>query len=79
MNTDYMEFRWQIQRDMEKAKHVITSVHEEFATTFGRTYHQVEGYCVDDADVVMVISGTVASTGRDAIDSLREREKRWAW
>ena len=73
MNTDYMEFRWQIQRDMEKAKHVIASVHKEFAKVFGRTYHQVEGYHADDADVVMVFSGTVASTGRDAIDSLREK------
>jgi pyruvate/2-oxoacid:ferredoxin oxidoreductase alpha subunit len=73
MNAAYMEFRWQIQRDMEKAKHVITTVHEEFAKVFGRTYHQVEGYHADDADVVMVVSGTVASTGRDAIDSLREK------
>jgi len=40
---------------------------------FGRTYHQVEGYHADDANVVMVASGTVASTGRDAIDSLREK------
>jgi pyruvate/2-oxoacid:ferredoxin oxidoreductase alpha subunit len=73
MNTAYMEFRWQIQRDMEKAKNVITSVHEEFARVFGRTYHQVEGYHADDANVVIVASGTVASTGRDAIDSLREK------
>jgi pyruvate/2-oxoacid:ferredoxin oxidoreductase alpha subunit len=68
-----MEFRWQIQRDMEKAKDVIASVHEEFAKVFGRTYHQVEGYHADDADVVMVVSGTVASTGRDAIDFLRKK------
>ena len=75
MTDAYMEFRWQIQRDMEKAKTVITEVHEEFARVFGRRYHQVEAYRADDADVVMVVSGTVASTGRDAIDFLRERGK----
>jgi len=73
MSDAYMEFRWQIQRDMEKAKGVITEVHEEFAKVFGRKYHQVEAYRVEDADVVMVVSGTVASTGRDAIDQLREK------
>jgi len=73
MNDAYMEFRWQIQRDMEKAKGVITEIHEEFAKVFGRKYHQVEAYRAEDADVVMVVSGTVASTGRDAIDLLREK------
>jgi len=73
MSDAYMEFRWQIQRDMEKAKGVITEIHEEFAKVFGRKYHQVEAYRAEDADVVMVVSGTVASTGRDAIDLLREK------
>jgi pyruvate/2-oxoacid:ferredoxin oxidoreductase alpha subunit len=73
MNDAYMEFRWQIQRDMEKAKGVITEVHEEFARVFGRKYHQVEAYQAEDADVVMAVSGTAASTSRDAIDQLREK------
>ncbi|MBE9574515.1 MAG: pyruvate ferredoxin oxidoreductase [Proteobacteria bacterium] len=73
MNDAYMEFRWQIQRDMEKAKAVINEVHEEFAKVFGRKYHQVEAYQAEDADVVMAVSGTVASTSRDAIDLLREK------
>jgi pyruvate/2-oxoacid:ferredoxin oxidoreductase alpha subunit len=76
MNTAYMEFRWQIQRDMERAKGIINEVHEEFADMFGRRYHQVEGYRTDDADVVLIVSGTVASTGRDAIDILREEGKK---
>jgi pyruvate/2-oxoacid:ferredoxin oxidoreductase alpha subunit len=75
MTDDYMEFRWQIQRDMEKAKGLITEVHEEFAQAFGRTYRQVEEYRAQDAEVVLLVSGTVASTGRDAIDYLREKGK----
>jgi pyruvate/2-oxoacid:ferredoxin oxidoreductase alpha subunit len=69
----YTEFRWQIQRDMERAKGLITEVHEEFAEVFGRKYSQVDEYRTQDAEVVLVVSGTVASTGRDAIDYLREK------
>ena len=73
MTNTYMEFRWQIQRDMEKVKQVITQVHEDFARTFGRRYQQVEAYRTENADVTMAVSGTVASTGRDAIDLLIEK------
>lgn len=76
MTDAYMELRWQIQRDMEKAKGLITEVHEEFGQVFGRTYRQVEEYRAQDAEVVLVVSGTAASTARDAIDYLREKGKR---
>jgi pyruvate/2-oxoacid:ferredoxin oxidoreductase alpha subunit len=75
MNDAYMEFRWEIQRDMEKAKTVITEVHNEFADVFGRSYRQVDEYRIEDAEVVLVVSGTAASTGRDAVDYLREKGK----
>jgi pyruvate/2-oxoacid:ferredoxin oxidoreductase alpha subunit len=75
MTDAYMEFRWQIQRDMEKAKGFITEVHEEFSQAFGRTYRQVEEYRAQDAEVVLVVSGTVASTARDAMDYLRDKGK----
>jgi len=73
MSNAYMEFRWQVQRDMEKAKAIITTVHKEFEDTFGRLYRQVEEYKTENADIVLVLSGTVASTGRDAVDLLRDR------
>jgi pyruvate/2-oxoacid:ferredoxin oxidoreductase alpha subunit len=73
MSNAYMEFRWQVQRDMEKAKAIIATVHKEFEDAFGRSYRQVEEYKTENADIVLVLSGTVASTGRDAIDMLRDR------
>ena len=73
MSNAYMEFRWQVQRDMEKAKGIITAAHKEFEDAFGRSYSQVEEYKTEDADIVIVMSGTVASTGRDAIDALRDK------
>jgi pyruvate/2-oxoacid:ferredoxin oxidoreductase alpha subunit len=75
MTDAYMEFRWQIQRDMEKAKGIINEVHEEFAEAFGRGYRQVDEYRAQDAEVVLVVSGTAASTSRDAIDYLRGKGK----
>jgi len=72
----YMDFRWLVQRDMERAKTVITEVHEAFAGRFGRRYSQVECVNTDDADVVMVCTGTVASTGRVAVETLRQKGKK---
>jgi pyruvate/2-oxoacid:ferredoxin oxidoreductase alpha subunit len=71
MNDVYMEFRWQIQRDMEKAKAVISEAQEEFGKRFGRRYYQVEDYMADDADVLLICTGSVASTGRVAVDAIR--------
>jgi pyruvate ferredoxin oxidoreductase alpha subunit len=71
MNDVYMEFRWQIQRDMEKAKTVITEAQEEFGKRFGRRYYQVEEYMADDADVLLICTGSVASTGRVVVDAIR--------
>ncbi len=72
----YMEFRWLVQRDMERAKTVITDVHREFEEAFGRGYGQVEGVGLDDAEVVLVCTGTVASTARAALEGLRAEGKR---
>ncbi len=76
MPNAYMEFRWMVQRDMELAKDVITKVHESFESSFGRRYSQVEEVETGDADVVFVCTGTVASTGRVAVETMRERGKR---
>jgi pyruvate/2-oxoacid:ferredoxin oxidoreductase alpha subunit len=76
MTDAFMEFRWQVQRDMEKAKTVINEAHADFSRVFGRSYGQVESVMTEDADVIIVCTGTVASTGRVAIESLREKGKR---
>lgn len=70
---EYMEFRYKMQRAMEEAKKVAREADEEFGRLFGRRYGLVEGYRLDGAEVVLVTSGTVASTSRDVIDDFRER------
>jgi len=68
----FTEMRYQIQEAMEEAKKVILQVDEEFDALFGRRYGLVEGYRLEDAALVLVTSGTAASTARDVIDQYRD-------
>ena len=61
---------------MMKAKQVIKEVDEEYGRRFGRSYGGlVDEYRCEDADVVIVAMGTIASTARVAIDNLRREGK----
>lgn len=67
----YMELRYQIQKAHEAALEEFARADEEFAELFGRRYGLIESYYADDADLVLVTSGTVTSTAREVIDDLR--------
>ena len=67
----YMELRYMIQKAMEDSLQVIREVDEEFEKHFGRGYGLVKPYRCDDAEVILVTSGTVASTTRAVIDEMR--------
>ncbi len=69
----YMEMRYDMHRAMQEAKEVSDNVDEEFGRLFGRKWGMIEPYRMDDAEIVMVASGTAASTTRVAIDSLKEK------
>jgi pyruvate/2-oxoacid:ferredoxin oxidoreductase alpha subunit len=61
-------------RAIENAIPIIREKTDEFARVFGREYpHFVEGYMLDDAEVVFVIQGAHAVTCRAAIKRARER------
>jgi pyruvate/2-oxoacid:ferredoxin oxidoreductase alpha subunit len=72
----YMEFRVKMQEAMEQALVEIKREAVEFEKAFGRRYDPVEPYMVDDADIVLVTSGTAASTARFAVDQLRKKGKK---
>ncbi|GAB4293513.1 MAG: pyruvate ferredoxin oxidoreductase [Myxococcota bacterium] len=74
--TMYTELRWLMQRDFEKAKKLISEVDAEFGDHFGRNYGQFEAIELDDADVVIALSGTAASTGRVALEKMRSEGKK---
>ncbi len=67
----YYELQVKMQRAMEKALDVIVAEDELFGEMFGRNYPVVEGYRADDADYLIFVSSTIASTAKDAVDRAR--------
>lgn len=72
----YMELRFKIQQAMEEAIKEWGHADAEFYGIFGRRYGLIEPYRLDDAELILVTSGTVTSTARVVIDELREKGKR---
>ena len=68
----YAEMRFKIQETMEEAKGVVERAGHEFKETFGRGYDPLEFYRTEDAESVLVSSGTMASTTRYVVDELRD-------
>ncbi len=69
----YFELRYKLQKDMEKAPALIQETGREFEKIFGRYLGLVDPYCCDDADLILVTSGTMGYTARVAVDRLREK------
>ncbi len=68
----YMEFRYKMALAMEEAKKEIKKVVEEFNETFNRNYSPfIEEYRTEDADAIMFVLGTIGSTAKDVVDSMR--------
>lgn len=72
----YMEMRHALQEAMREARTAFDEVEEEWEQRFGRRYGAVEAYHTDDADLVLVTSGTVTSTARHVIDQRRAAGER---
>lgn len=68
----YMELRYLIQEAHEKALVKVREVEKEFGETFGRYYGTLELYRCDDAEEVILIAGSTASTAKDAVDIMRQ-------
>ena len=69
----YMEFRYMMQKDMERAFDVVKTADEDFYKIFGRKYGITDDYRCDDAEIIIVASSTAASTTRMVVDELREQ------
>jgi pyruvate ferredoxin oxidoreductase alpha subunit len=68
----YTEFRYQQFEAQLKAQDKIEKVAREFEETFGRYYGGLlDGYFLDDAEIVIVTLGSVIGTIKDAIDEMR--------
>jgi pyruvate/2-oxoacid:ferredoxin oxidoreductase alpha subunit len=68
----YFELRYKLEKDMEKAPALIEETGREFEKLFGRRLGLVDEYLCDDADLILVTSGTAGYTARVAVDELRK-------
>ena len=67
----YMEAKRNQAESMKNVSRVVKEVADEFASLSGRQYGLFEEYCLDDAEVAVVMIGSAAGTTKDAIDKLR--------
>ena len=71
----YMEFRYKMQVAMDEALTAAVREDDNYKAMFGRGYGVMERYPEDDAELVLVTSGTVTSTARMVVDDLRAKGK----
>jgi len=73
---DWTELRYKIQEAHQQAIEVAKEADREYGELFGRSYGLLEKYPQDEAEVILVTSGTVTSTARDVIDQWREQGRK---
>jgi pyruvate/2-oxoacid:ferredoxin oxidoreductase alpha subunit len=70
----FVELRYKHMAALDRAKAKFDEIDALFQKSFGRTYGgQIEEYRTDDAEVVLVVSGSAAGTAKAVVDSQRER------
>ncbi len=72
----FMEFRYKLQRAFERAPDVIKRVYTDYEQTCGRAYQPVEPYFADDAEMLIVASGSAASTVLHTVKILRQEGRK---
>ncbi|MHA1191236.1 MAG: pyruvate ferredoxin oxidoreductase [Promethearchaeota archaeon] len=70
----YFEYRYALQKALENSIEIIQEVHDDFANKFGRSYGNGLFKTVefDDADIIILAMGSVASQSRVVLKKLRE-------
>ena len=70
----YEEFRYLQEQAMQKALPKIEAAAKEFEEVFGRFHGGlVDGYMLDDAEIVIMSMGSVLGTVKDVVDEYRAR------
>jgi pyruvate/2-oxoacid:ferredoxin oxidoreductase alpha subunit len=69
----YMEMRLRQQEAMDQARATYDAIDAEWGERFGRKYGAIESYRTEDAELVLVTSGTVTSTSRYVVNALRDK------
>lgn len=70
----YEEFRFLQEQAMQKALPKIESVAKEFEEIFGRFHGGlIDGYHLDDAEIIIMSMGSILGTVKDVVDQYRTR------
>lgn len=72
----FMEFRYKLQQAFDQAPEVIARVYAQFEQACGREYRSIEPYVVDDAEAVLLASGSAASTVLHTVRNLRQEGRK---
>jgi pyruvate/2-oxoacid:ferredoxin oxidoreductase alpha subunit len=68
---DYMEMRWDQQEAMDTALRLFCELDADWGVLTGRRWGAIESYQAEDAELLLVTSGTITSTARDVVDRRR--------
>lgn len=68
----YSFFRYNIHAAATKAREVFAEAGREYGRLFDREYGPIEGYMLDDAEYVLVMSNSFTALGRRAVKRMRE-------
>lgn len=72
MEMGYVELRYKHYTALERALKKVDEVDREFGEYFGRSYGgQIEEYRTEDAEIVVVASGSAAGTVKTVVDAKR--------
>lgn len=67
----YMEHKKAQTEAMKNARKAIKEIAKEFEAMTGRKYDMLEEYRMDDAEYAVIIIGSSAGAGKEAVDELR--------
>jgi pyruvate ferredoxin oxidoreductase alpha subunit len=69
----YSYFRYNLHAAALRAKEAFGEAAGEYQELFGRAYGPVDGYRLEDADYVLVMSNSFTTLGRQAVNRMREQ------
>lgn len=73
---DYTEMRYQQKVSMDNALKIADDIIIEFEKKFRRKIEVVEGYKIEDADVVLIALGSMCGTAKYVVDKMRAEDKK---
>lgn len=73
---DVLNNKYQLHRAMQESYELIPSIFHEFGELSDRQYEMAEGYCTQDAEVLLYLLGSAYHTAKEAVDKLRKEGKK---